>query len=173
MNRRNIFILIALAIVFVGAMALFTSRHHNNTKGTTAQSTTQFTFKELGLKVALPQNLKGLSYDVSDQTAKPAPPLLMRLKINSFTTAVNQCLGVQTNTYQDFATIIKQPGDYDSSPYKVGEKIKQFNSYYLADVGSSLPKDFKCLDNSKTASVRNLSQDLKKSLIQAFNQGAM
>lgn len=169
MTKRNALILIVvLAAGTVGYIAWHSHRTNNSANNT--QNTTEFSFKELNLKVALPQNLKGLSYDASDQSAKPTPPLLMRLKIASFTTLANQCLGASSSSYQNFATLIKQPGDYDSNPYHVGEKIKQFDTYYIADVGSSLPKNYKCKDSSKASSLAKLNQELKQSLIQAFKE---
>lgn len=168
MIRRNPTLLIALIVLLAGAAAWYNFGRSSNAGSNNTKNTTEFTFKELGVKVALPQNLKGLSYDTSDQTAKPTPPLIMRLKINSFTTLVNQCFKEPPTSYQNFATLIKQTGNYDSNPYHLGEKVKQFSNYYIADVGSSLPKDLKCVDASKTAAVRKLNQELHQSLIESF-----
>jgi len=166
-NKVVLMSLVALILVSISTY-LYANAHKSKPEKNNPQIK-EFTFKELGLKVSLASSLEGLTYEASDQKAKPAPPLMLRLKIKSFTDMANTCLGVPSNNYQNFATIIKQPGDYRASPTHVGDVIRQFNGYYLSDVGSSLPKDYKCKDSQTQTSLKSLQADLNKALIQTFD----
>lgn len=178
-KQRNLIIAVA-AILALGAAiyALKSSPGTKNSASKTTSSTqtsqanaTPYTFKELGLRVNLPANLKDLSYDppAAQKDSKVTPPPALRLKLKSFTDLANKCLLYPANSYQSFATVIKMPGNYSSIPSPVGEKLVQLDSFYIVNVGSSLPKDFKCKDETTKADLVQLQTDLDSSLKAAFS----
>jgi len=179
-NRKILFIAGGVIVVLAAvAFAINNSSSNGNESNSQPSSSTQssqtsstpFTFKELGLRVNLPANLKDLAYDPPPPQKDPkvTPPPALRLKLKDFTDLANKCLLYPTNSYQSFATVIKMPGNYASTPSPVGEKLAQFDNFYIVNVGSSLPKDFKCKDDTTKAYLVQLQSDLDSSLKTAFS----
>jgi hypothetical protein len=178
-SRRILIISLAVILALgVAAYAMKSSSSDNKAgraadKNTPASqtATTSYTFKEFGVKVNLPSNLKNLTYDppAPQKDPKVTPPPALRLRLKSFTDLANKCLLYPADSYESFATIVKMPGNYSSNPSPLGEKLVQLDKFYVTNVGSSLPKDFKCKDETTKTELLQLQADLNSSLKTAFS----
>lgn len=91
----------------------------------TATAGKKFTFKELGVQITLPEELKGLTYIKSDSGNS------YFLNMSSFTQLKDKC--GEEGRPQGFTNIFKENGQYENLPRGGdGGLLKQFDSFYIA-----------------------------------------
>jgi len=138
-----------------------------DTSTTPTSTSGTFTFKEFGVKVALPPALNGLKYTASAPPAAANAPSIVLLKLNNdeYTKLANKCVGAPDGTEQSFATLIKTPVVGNAPPSV--ENLKQFNDFYIGNLGGAL-KDPVCKDAATKKSLTDLTNKLNAALKESF-----
>lgn len=183
-EHRNLAVAIAasiLILVGVGIWVLSSDKQSSNNsvssnaassapKTSSAPQTTQLPIKELGVKLTLSAELKGLQYSaVASPANAPANiPTIATLTLKSYTDAVNKCLGVSSDIKRTFATLVSTPGQYNTPgralPKNSSTKLmKQFNDFHLDRMGSMITT-YKCKDPNNQASFDNTNKSLDSAL---------
>lgn len=177
-------VIVLIVAVFAIGLAIFwyTTDKNGPSKSTTSNGVTanssdltvtstspKYTFKELGVQVSLPSFISKLSYTVSrPPAAVPDKSLFFtRLQLDSYTQVANRCFKLKATTPQYFANLVKNQGEPGASNPNV-QVLKQFNNYYITNIGASIGSVAKCTDTSVQQDLVNINANLNKALVNAF-----
>jgi len=144
-----------------------TSTNSAKTQTSVNQNSPKFTFKEFGVAVTLPPALQGLKYTVSTPPATANAPsiVLLKLEMDNYTKLANKCTGQPAGTEQSFATLIKSPVVPGAQP--AVENLKQFDSFYIGNLGGALQNPT-CKDDTTKKSLVDTTNTLNAALKSAF-----
>lgn len=124
------------------------------------------TIKEYGITIPLKSDLHNLSYVTQSNPQKTL--LIINLEIDSYTNMANKCLGLRAGTSQSIASIVKTSGKYDAATNPNVRNLKQFDGFYIADIGASLPAKVACKDPSLQSQYDGLYAQLNSALNSSF-----
>jgi hypothetical protein len=158
---------IIITVLGIGWLVNRSSTTSNTADTKTANAeVSQFTFKEYGVSLSLPTELKGLRYDIT-RPANPATPdtMVVNVTTDEYTTLANKCVGGAAGTHQSFANLIKSPVTGNTPPSI--DNLKQFDDFYIGNLGSSLQNPT-CKDAATQKNLTDLTVKLNASLKEAF-----
>lgn len=157
---------IALLVIVIFIAKKATNNPTSKNTGSNASASQTVTIKELGVKLTLPDSLAGMKYSVDTIPSKETLPPLINLSLTRYTDLANICTGGSSSMKYTFATLIKQNG---KAPAGTTDVIKQFNTFYVKNLGASVPKTTKCKDASTQIALSALTKDLNQSLQKTFD----
>lgn len=164
-------LLAAVIILLILAGGLYINNKQGSKSSTKSNDSTanpngpKYAFKELGIQVTLPNDLKDLKYSVTSPPAGGPSMTILKLNTSEFTAAANKCLGTPENTEQSFATLIKTPKTGNNPP--AVESLKEFDDFYIGNLGAPL-KDVTCQNSTSKKTLDELSAKLNNALKEAF-----
>jgi len=181
-SLETLLIIVILAIAgFAGWYVYESNKKANNSYSNASQvsnsqvasskskpAATTFTFKEYGVKITLPDSLKGLSYtakqiDNGDGTKSTD----LFLNSPSLAKAMDDCSDSKVAHSGNFAALNKASGQFPANgpSEEVGSLLKQFDNFYIS---ASYPNGNYCDVSDKEATVSAQAQALQKDLVNAF-----
>ena len=175
-SKKNAFIAIAVLVTSLVAWFAINKLMDTNVpsnKGQSAEPTSSndFTFQELGVKIPLPNELEGLQYEALTPPGGQESIKLVRVYTKKYTELINRCFGASSNTIQAFATLTRTTGSHNPDSPSGGIKIlKQFDGFYISDLGPSLPNDVVCRQKEDSDKAREATASLSRSLSAAFKE---
>lgn len=128
-------IVLILAVISFGGYYVWHAQH-SKTPPLATKKDNEFVFKELGVKITLPDALKGLSYKVeSRKNNQGGTSTVLYLGSPSMSDAVEQCYNqkVDSNSPGNFGAIDKLDGQYspNTAGPTEGPPLKQFDNFYI------------------------------------------
>lgn len=146
-------LVVALLVVGVGWYVFHVKNSTNstynnaaNTSSSTASnssSSTKFVFKEIGVQIALPVELKGLNYTIATTDGNQT----LNLSTPVYTDALHRCDSSTANIDKGtFASITKVSGKYDANQNQGVTNLKQFSGFW---VSSAQPNGIICSSSSE------------------------
>ena len=129
-----------------------------------------FTFKEFGVKIPLPSELKGLAYEAKTITgSNDQKYTALYVTTDSLHKSINACNGnfAEPVSNASFGALNKTDGKYPATPtMDDGTLLKQFDKFFI---GISYPNGLPCVtDTTKNDSIMKTEKDLQKALVEAF-----
>lgn len=148
-----------------------TAVSNSSTAATPAAAAKTLTFKEYGVKITLPDSLKGLSY-----TAKPisngdgTTSTSLFLNDAALAKSIDGC-NTTKGSDGNFAALGKSTGQFPDEPTPdTGGLLKQFPAFYIS---SSYPNGIPCADDTKEAAVVAQMQALQNAMVEAFKTASL
>lgn len=174
-------IAIAAFVVLLLIVVYALDKNHNSSsskssKGsngsTVAATNSTLLIREFGVQIILPTELKNMTYTpvvITSKNKNNIPPMV-NLQFGQYSTLANECLGGKANGAHPFATLVKISGKASgaSSSSNV-ETLKQFDTFYVDKLRSSIPDSVKCTDSATKVALDNLSKSLDGDLRTAFS----
>lgn len=162
--------LVIAAVVLTGLAAgvwFVKGNSHSSTSSTDKAPPTNIVtkpdFKEFGITVNLPEELKNLKY-VAEVSPDKSIAILM-LQLDSYDNVAGKCLGTPGKGIPALATLKKIKGQYNSEQIPKTINLKQFDSFYI---GGNLPVSLTCKDQTYQAQYDKLADQLTKAIETTF-----
>jgi hypothetical protein len=134
------------------------------TTPSTKSNDQKYIFREMGVKIDLPDALSGLTYAVSNSDGVQ----YLALTNPEFNNSLQGCNPGEDLRGASFATVDKRSGIYPKNPDVLnndGSLLKQFNGYYIE---AGIPNGLGCSDQSKADSFSQVNSKVKNALFDAF-----
>lgn len=155
-------VLLSVILVF----GIYKIANQESKTAITTPSADRLILKEFGVQITLPDELKGVKYTVLKPPVKlKSAATILNLKLASYTTLANKCLGTASGTDRFFASLAKNNGQ--SLPESV--TLKKFSNFHVINLGSSITKGTRCKDLLVQKSFNELSNSLNSALKSAFS----
>ena len=184
LTQTMILLAAAVLIVVIGAYVL--SRSHTSSKKQSTAPTkqvpsgtktagaakgSQFEIKEYGVAITLPAELKGLSYKAETNPQKTFT--IVNLKTDDYSALANKCSGAAKDTPQTLASLVKTNGNYDPNQIPKSQNLKQFDNFYIANLGGSQPPGVVCKDQPVQQQYNELYVKLSNALNSSFSSARL
>lgn len=121
---------------------------------------------ELGVKLNISSELSGMTYTVTKAPSAKGDLVTVQFIMSNYSSLANKCAGVDDKTAHPFANLSKVPGH----PAGVAQEsiMKQFQTYFIINSGSSLPPQVTCKDKTTQQQLQVSEAKLTGSLKKAF-----
>lgn len=177
---ETLLVLILLSILGFTGYYVYHSRNNANSTYNNASksasstpataSTNKFVFKELGVQVDLPSDLKDLTYIVNNQNGVQ----YLELTTPKFVEALSKCNpGGGDNSGAVFVSIDKKSGNFPSNPSVFnndGSLLKQFDNFYIE---AQYPNGLGCSDLSHSEDFTSVYTGQKEAVGEAFKDATL